>query len=134
MGAVRRAALSFQLFHLPEEWAHRMRLGRFRLSEISLGRLRDAVRARAAEIPHTLAWDFGSLARENRRRLARYEDLHRGERCFIVANGPSLTQTDLELLAKEVSFGVNRIYLNFDKSLFRPTYFVCMNELVLEQF
>ncbi|OGN75996.1 MAG: hypothetical protein A2X25_02195 [Chloroflexi bacterium GWB2_49_20] len=66
--------------------------------------------------------------------MSKYEGIHKGKRCFIVANGPSLNKMDLDLLKNEITFGLNRIYLNFDKSRFRPTYFVAVNELVLEQF
>jgi hypothetical protein len=33
-----------------------------------------------------------------------------------------------------MTFGLNRIYLLFSKSSFRPTYYVSVNEFVLEQF
>jgi hypothetical protein len=71
--------------------------------------------------------------RESMRRLSRYRDVHRGQRCFIVGNGPSLKRTDLSLIAGEKSFGTNRIYLAFDELVFRPSYYVCSNELVVEQ-
>ncbi|MBI5351618.1 MAG: DUF115 domain-containing protein [Chloroflexi bacterium] len=68
------------------------------------------------------------------KRISRYKNIHLGKRCFIVANGPSLKQTDLNLLANEITFGMNRIYLLFEQIPFRPTYYVTMNELILEQF
>jgi len=110
------------------------RIGRYDLSEISFRRLSSALEVRIAEIPHNLAWHFAPLARENKRRLEGFRDIHRGNRCFIVANGPSLAKTDLELLADEATFGLNRIYLHFGSTSFRPTYYVAMNELILEQF
>ena len=33
--------------------------------------------------------------RDTIERLAALKDKHKGERCFIIGNGPSLTQTDL---------------------------------------
>lgn len=51
-----------------------------------------------------------------------------------MANGPSLGNMDLSPLAKEITFGLNRIYLLFERLDFKPTYFVCVNELLLEQF
>lgn len=109
-------------------------LGRYNLFEISLNRIFSAMKIRINEIPHTLAWKFSHTARENREYLKRFKGMHNGERCFIVANGPSLIRTNLDLLADEFTFGMNRIYLNFEKSSFRPTYFVTANELILEQF
>ena len=66
-------------------------------------------------------------------RLKRMKDRHRGERCFILGNGPSLGQTDLSLLENEVTFGLNRIYLLFDQMGFSTTYLVSVNRLVIEQ-
>ena len=61
------------------------------------------------------------------------KDEHKGERCFIIGNGPSLNNTDLTLLRNEVTFGSNRIYLLFDEIGFSTTYFVSVNRLVIEQ-
>jgi len=61
------------------------------------------------------------------------KDKHQGERCFIIGNGPSLKNTDLSLLKDEVTFGMNRIYLLFDRVGFVTTYYVSVNDLVIEQ-
>ena len=111
-----------------------MTIGRYALSEISMSRLLFALKARALEIPHLAAWTFLPLARENRQRIKAFRGRHFGERCFIIANGPSLAKTNLNLLTEEVTFGLNRIYLHFTKTSFRPTYYVAVNELILEQF
>jgi hypothetical protein len=71
--------------------------------------------------------------RESMRRIRRYQNLHAGKRCFILGNGPSLKQTDLSLLNGEFSFCTNRIYLMLDQLGFKPTYYVCSNELIVEQ-
>jgi len=66
-------------------------------------------------------------------RIRQYKNKHRGQRCFIIGNGPSLKQTDLSLLRNEVTFGLNRIYLLFDQLGFTTTYYVAINRLVIEQ-
>ena len=71
--------------------------------------------------------------RTSMRRLAALKDKHRGERCFIIGNGPSLRQTDLSLLENEVTFGLNRIYLLFEQLGFSTTYLLSVNRLVIEQ-
>lgn len=109
-------------------------LGRYKLSDISLGRVFSALTVRAKEVPHTLAWRFGSFAQQNQERIKKYMGKHLGERCFIVANGPSINKTNLDLLTYEKTFGLNRIYLKFNEISFRPTYYAALNELVLEQF
>jgi hypothetical protein len=65
--------------------------------------------------------------------LAALKDIHKGERAFIIGNGPSLKQTDLTRLKSEVTFGLNRIYLMFPQLGFGTTYFVSVNDLVIEQ-
>lgn len=67
-------------------------------------------------------------------RLRTLKDRHRGERCFILGNGPSLNRTDLSRIKNEVCFATNRINLIFERTDWRPTYYVCVNELVAEQF
>ena len=52
---------------------------------------------------------------------------HKGERCFVIGNGPSLTIEDLELLKGEITFAVNRIYTLFDRTDWRPTYYFCVD-------
>ncbi len=71
--------------------------------------------------------------RESRKRLAALKDIHKGERCFIIGNGPSLRATDLTKLRNEFTFGLNRIYLLFPELGFTTTYFLSMNDLVIEQ-
>lgn len=39
-----------------------------------------------------------------------WRDLHKGDRCFIVGTGPSLIDTNLDLLKGEIIFGVNQCY------------------------
>lgn len=59
--------------------------------------------------------------------LQELKDSHKGERCFIIANGPSLTIEDLDLLfcKNEITFAMNRIYKLFQETDWRPTYYVC---------
>jgi hypothetical protein len=67
------------------------------------------------------------------RTLRQHQNTHRGKRCFIIGNGPSLRQTDLGRLRGEYTFGLNRIYLLFPELGFSTTYLVSVNDLVLEQ-
>lgn len=82
---------------------------------------------------HLLAGAFHPRRRASVRALRAYRDRHRGERCFIIGNGPSLRRTDLSLLRDEVTFGMNRIYLLFPELGFTTTYYVAVNALVIEQ-
>lgn len=66
--------------------------------------------------------------------LRSLKDSCRGQRCFIIGNGPSIVVSDLEKLVDEVTFAVNGIYRLFDKTYWRPNFFVCAdrNALSLE--
>jgi hypothetical protein len=71
--------------------------------------------------------------RESMARLAEIKNIHKGKRAFIIGNGPSLKQTDLGKLKEEFTFGLNRVYLMFPELGFGTTYFVSVNDLVIEQ-
>lgn len=43
---------------------------------------------------------------------AKYRDIHKGKRCFILANGPSISNLDFSLLKDEITFTVNQIVRN----------------------
>lgn len=60
-------------------------------------------------------------------RLKSLRDVHKGERIFILGNGPSLTKCDLTPLANEYTFGVNKIYMLFDQISWRPTYYTLLD-------
>ena len=56
-------------------------------------------------------------------KLKNLKDKHLGERCFIVATGPSLVIEDLEKLRNEITFSMNSIFLSFDETKWRPNYY-----------
>jgi len=77
---------------------------------------------RAQEIPLT----------KNDRKIAVLKDKHRGRRCFIIGNGPSLKIADLDKLKCEITFACNKIYLAFDQTDWRPTYYSVYDVLIAE--
>lgn len=56
--------------------------------------------------------------------LKKYKNMHKGQRCFIIGTGPSLTPEDLERIKDEISFGSNRIFEIYPKTQWRPTYYM----------
>jgi hypothetical protein len=82
---------------------------------------------------HQAAALFDGRLRRSAARLAPFHERHRGERCFILGNGPSLRHTDLTRLRHAVTFGMNRIYLHFPTMGFPTTYYLAVNTLVIEQ-
>jgi len=86
------------------------------------------------ELRELPGWLFSARRRHDAARLKALRDIHRGQRCVIIGNGPSLKQMDLRPLAREYTIGLNRIYLLFEQMGFATTYHVTVNRLVIEQF
>ncbi len=84
-------------------------------------------------LPELPAATFHPWRRESKRKLAALKDSHKGERCFVVGNGPSLKNTDLSKLKDDFCIGMNRIFLAADELNFTPDILVCVNDLVVEQ-
>jgi len=66
-------------------------------------------------------------------KLKQFEDIHRGQDCFIIGSGPSLRKMDLTPLSNYFTFGLNKIFLIFEEVQFDLDYLVSVNELVIEQ-
>ncbi len=71
--------------------------------------------------------------RVSMQRLRQLKDRYKGQRAFIIGNGPSLRQTDVSQLKGEHTFGMNRVYLAFEDWGFHTTFLVSVNDLVIEQ-
>jgi hypothetical protein len=67
---------------------------------------------------------------KNEWRIRRLKNRHKGKRCFIIGNGPSLTTDDLDKLKDEITFASNKIYLAFESTDWRPTYYSVCDDLV----
>jgi hypothetical protein len=64
--------------------------------------------------------------------IQQFKDIHKGETCLVIGNGPSLDETPLEKLAgKYPSFGANKIYDSAAHPDFIPDYWTCIDELML---
>lgn len=58
--------------------------------------------------------------------IAKFKNMHKGQRCFIVATGPSVTVKDLNVLQKnsEICISMNGIFKIFDGTEWRPDYYI----------
>jgi hypothetical protein len=61
--------------------------------------------------------------------LAVYKDIHKGKRCFVIGNGPSLSSIDLDRLKSngEIAFASNSIFWIYDQTQWRPSYYVAID-------
>lgn len=81
-----------------------------------------------------LSYRVDPRGRLSRQRLSALRDQYAGQRCFIIGNGPSLTQMNLSVLRDEHTFGLNRGYLLFDRIGGPTTFLVAVNRYVVQQF
>lgn len=58
------------------------------------------------------------------------ENLHKGKKCFVIGNGPSLNQHDLVKLSNEETFVVNSFHLHKDLKIINPSYYVFADPLI----
>lgn len=66
--------------------------------------------------------------------LLELKGIHKGEKCFIIGNGPSLLASDLQKIddLNIPTFASNRIYNIFDQTNWRPTYYASEDIIVLK--
>lgn len=82
---------------------------------------------RSAALPfRRMGLPFGA----NDSRIKALRNCHAGRRAFVIANGPSLRVEDLDLLRNEITFASNKIFLAFDSTPWRPTYYFASDKLV----
>lgn len=66
-------------------------------------------------------------------RILQLKDIHKGKRCFIIGNGPSLRHEDLHMLKDEITFACNSLIKLFDEIPFKPTYYFAQdNHIILD--
>lgn len=87
-----------------------------------------------ADVPYLDLYDIDKfISAFQHPELARFKDIHKGERCFLIGNGPSLRMEDLDTLAAhhEICFGVNRIFRAYGETKWRPTYYCCCDRIAI---
>ena len=83
--------------------------------------------------PAILKLEENQIGQPDINRLEELRDKHKGERCVIVGNGPSLNTMDLSLLENEISFAVNGIFYKTEETGYRPTYYVVEDSSVMRE-
>ena len=75
------------------------------------------------------------VAPNSKAKIQKWRDIHLNQACILVCNGPSLNQVDFKKIDRErfKVFGLNKIYLGFEKFGLVPDYLVAVNKKVIEQ-
>jgi hypothetical protein len=63
------------------------------------------------------------MVRDNDFEIVKHFNKHLGQRCFVIATGPSLNATNLSILSKEICFGVNNLYESLGKIKVKCRYY-----------
>jgi len=107
---------------------------RISFSEVTFSRVIAGLKRRIRNYPLKLKWQYSRNGIESRNNLAKFKDIHRNQRCVLIANGPSLRKLDMSMFKDEITIGLNRVYLAFDDWGWETDYLVAINELVLSQY
>lgn len=75
----------------------------------------------------------GDLRKFDTECMSQFYNMFKGERCFIIGNGPSLNRHDLTLLEGEYTFGVNSFYYKTRETGYRPFFYVVEDTSVMNE-
>ena len=64
-------------------------------------------------------------------RLKKIHGHYRGQRCFIMGNGPSLNQMELDLFGNDYVWASNKCYLLFERISWKPSFYVAVDKRVV---
>lgn len=71
------------------------------------------------------------MDKKRQKELAALKGRHRGDRCFVIGNGPSLTKEDVEKLQGEITFACNKIFTLGENCV--PTYYFMHDPVLLPE-
>lgn len=78
------------------------------------------------------AFTLSGTSRRNRARLEKLRGAYKGQRCFIICNGPSLRADDLTKIYEhgDLSIGINAVARIYDRTPWRPTFLCAGDDVV----
>jgi hypothetical protein len=62
-----------------------------------------------------------------------YKNICKGQRCFIVGNGPSVNKTNFNIIKNEIIFGTNRLYQAINQLGINCSYYVTSNRSIVSE-
>ena len=69
---------------------------------------------------------------KNKSNIKHLKDRHLGEKAVLIGMGPSLRTGDLKKFENYITFACNKIYLAFNETSWRPTYY-CVSDTLVAQ-
>jgi hypothetical protein len=104
------------------------RLLTLKKNDVTFPRIIKAIWRRIDDIPQKIIWALPfPFTKRNRNGIEKFKNIHKGKRCFLIANGLSLKNIDFSSLKNEYSIGLNRIYIMEKENGFLPTYLCCID-------
>lgn len=81
-------------------------------------------------------WDKTIAIMNSKYQIKPYKNIHKGQICVVVGNGPSLRVSDLTKLYDLgiPTFACNRIHLAFSQTPWRPTYYFSSDPRIVNTF
>ena len=79
-------------------------------------------------------WKNSYIYKNQNKALISIKDKYKGKICIIMGNGPSLLNTDWDLVKRQHVIGLNRINMLRSQMGFDPEILVVIKDLVIEQF
>jgi len=64
------------------------------------------------------------------KRIKKFHNIHKGERCFLIGTGPSINKTNIDLLKNEIIIGVNTLYGICDRHKLNLKYYAIADPVV----
>jgi hypothetical protein len=83
---------------------------------------------------YLILWKFSRKGKNEKKYIQSLKNKYKGERLFLIANGPSIKDMDLSVLKNEFTMCMNRFYIYFEKIGYVPNFLVCIEDTVLDQF
>lgn len=83
----------------------------------------------------TAAFVVSGADKKNKKNLEKLRGAYKGQRCFIICNGPSLRAEDLTKIYEhgDLSIGINAIARIYDRTPWRPTFLSAADDIVFSK-
>ena len=67
----------------------------------------------------------------NIKSLKRFYNIHKNDTLILICNGPSLNNINFDIFENQITMGLNKIFLGFNKFNIYPKYYLATNKKVI---